>query len=289
MEFDLPNSKGLSFSQRAGLADLPSQLRPGEISAEFRAHSWAIIYLAFEEAKYVTQGLYGEGPDLLKAPYDRILQRFWLYKLHRPMDEYSNSYKPLTRLVKETILEGSWNSVLDFIEFLLRDPGTPEKVRSQLIKSFRDCRLAYDVADRDTIIEVSGPEHAEAVELAIDLSRSAELVGVTSHLKGAGALLTDGDWAGSIRESVHSIESLVRQVTNGKRTFAEAIKQIEKSRSLHPQLKKAFENLYNYSSDEGGLRHPYVDEPKGPIDENLALFFHHACAAFIGFVLRLEN
>ena len=36
---------------------------------------------------------------------------------------------------------------------------------------------------------------------------------------------------------------------------------MEQQRSLHPALRQAFNNLYGYTSDEEGIRHPLLDNP----------------------------
>jgi hypothetical protein len=50
-------------------------------------------------------------------------------------------------------------------------------------------------------------------------------------------------------------------------------------------MKGAFQKLYGYTSDENGIRHASVFDPKAKVDETDALFMLGACASFVSYLL----
>lgn len=74
----------------------------------------------------------------------------------------------------------------------------------------------------------------------------------------------------------------MRHLVDPKATLGDALKAIEKGGLLHPALKDGFLKLYGYASDEGGIRHAMLDEPKlTPAD---ARYFLLSCTSFVNFL-----
>lgn len=109
--------------------------------------------------------------------------------------------------------------------------------------------------------------------------------GARKHLVNAAEALRKGDWSGSVRESIHAVESVATALAPGDGTLGAALKTIEKRGHLHGALKAAFEKLYGYSSDEKGVRHALVFDDRAKVDEADALFMLGACASFISYLL----
>jgi hypothetical protein len=51
-------------------------------------------------------------------------------------------------------------------------------------------------------------------------------------------------------------------------------------------MKRGFTNLYGYTSDEKGIRHPLIDDADAKADETDALFMMGACAAFVSYLIN---
>ena len=64
--------------------------------------------------------------------------------------------------------------------------------------------------------------------------------------------LTNGNFADSVRESIHSIESVVR-VLEPSGDFSKALSKLEQKTDIHAAMKKGFLALYGFSSDEQGF------------------------------------
>jgi hypothetical protein len=109
--------------------------------------------------------------------------------------------------------------------------------------------------------------------------------GARVHLLSAGELLTAGNWAESIRESIHAVESVVRALEPDASSLAKALSNQEKSQKIQASLKAGFGSLYGHSSDEKGIRHPLIDEPVAAVDETDALYMFGACGAFVTYLI----
>ena len=96
----------------------------------------------------------------------------------------------------------------------------------------------------------------------------------------------EGDWAGSVRESVHAVESAARQLDPNASSLAPALRSLEKRGALHPALKQALGKLYGYSSDEQGIRHALLDQEQASVGMDEAVFMLGACASFASYLWR---
>jgi hypothetical protein len=94
----------------------------------------------------------------------------------------------------------------------------------------------------------------------------------------------DPDYRNSIKESISAVEALVKQLsgeTGGGITKALAV--LEKKIRFHGAFKAAVEKLYAYTSDEGGIRHPILEESTVGYDE--AKFMLVTCSALVHFMI----
>jgi hypothetical protein len=51
-------------------------------------------------------------------------------------------------------------------------------------------------------------------------------------------------------------------------------------------MKAGFKNLYGFTSDESGIRHPLLEKGTARVDEIDALFMIGACAAFVSYLIN---
>ena len=145
--------------------------------------------------------------------------------------------------------------------------------------------MAYRLVDGQ-IMAIGTEEQGEAVERAISNTAEYGAEAARAHLVSSGVALRDGEWANSIRESIHAVESVARQIAGRKNTLDGALKKLDPNDKIHPALKKAFGTLYGYSNDTDGVRHANVFQPTADVDETDALFMLGACASFISYLLQ---
>ena len=58
---------------------------------------------------------------------------------------------------------------------------------------------------------------------------------------------------------------------------------MEEKIEIHPALKKAFNNLYGYTSDSGGIRHASLSESNLKFED--AKFMLVSCSAFTNYLI----
>jgi hypothetical protein len=67
--------------------------------------------------------------------------------------------------------------------------------------------------------------------------------------------------------------------------LAPALAKLEKSVRIHHNLQAGFSQLYNFTSDEEGIRHPLLDKAGAQVDETDALYMLGSCAAFVSHLI----
>ncbi len=274
------NNSYLPFSQRNGFEDIPPQLQIGEVSAELRRLLHYAVYT--DLIGNVRTGL---RDIALFGPWVSIIQDIFVRFLQQPIDECPTSIEVWQELLKSLISDADLPELFNFIEFLLRHRNCSASLKHNLQTAFSDSRAAYRVFDNDLICAVGTGVQAEAFTSAIDAAGSKGANGAKQHLLKAGTALKLGDWPGSVRESIHAVESAAVLIAPQEGTLGAALKSIEKSGQIHGALKSTFAQLYGYASDEKGVRHALVFEEKSKVDEVDALFMLGACASFVSYLL----
>lgn len=268
------------FSQRNGLVPIPPQLKLNEVSAELRR----LIYFAiYKDLQASTTSGYESSflNDRWKALAENIHVRF----LKQWPDTFRSDPGSVRHIINSIVQNEPVGRLFDFVEFVLDSPNLGCGAKSGLISAFVEARAAYRVYDGQLIAAIGTEEQAQAFERAIADAEAKSAVGARKHLLDAGVALRNGDWAGSVRESIHAVESVAVMLAPGKDTLGDALKVVEKAGHLHGGLKAAFVSLYGYSSDEKGVRHAKVfDQAGAQVDEADALFMLGACASFVSYL-----
>jgi hypothetical protein len=277
---DLQRQKDLTFEQAEGIEALPRQLLPKEVSPELRAKLWQVIYLFLSSAHFSMA-----GESSLLAPWEGIFYAMHVHRDHRMADEFTNDFSRLVRKAKTVIENGDYAAVFGWIQWVLRRADKPlgftEAIESALVAG----RSAYHVFDGDTIAPVGSDAERETLERAFADLAATEFNGARAHLRKAAEELTAGRYADSVRESVHAVEASAR-VLEPSAALNSALARLENSAKIHKALKHGFANLYGYTSDEKGIRHPLLDDGTANVDETDALFMIGACAAFVSYLIN---
>jgi hypothetical protein len=272
--------KKISFEQAEGLEPLPSQLKRGEISGEFRAVLWALLHSELED------GRHSDGShSYLGDPWHRILIDAHVYRDHKAVDDFPSRYSEIAEDLKFLIMELSWSKVLGFLEFALKHPMCPDDFPSSLNAHMAHCHLGYRVFDDVVICPIGTDEERSSIENAFADLAASEFHGARAHLRKAAEKLTAGEFADSVRESIHAVEATARALEPSG-ALNSALGRLENSAKIHKALKHGFSNLYGYTSDEKGIRHPLLDDGTAKVDETDALFMIGACAAFVSYLIN---
>ena len=277
--------RNVTFSQAQGYEALPGPLALGEISKEARTKLWDLLArTAWEPPSGRHRGF---SRLLLWEPIFAVLHVDFL-KL--PEDEFTANNDKLYGEYRALILDSlPFNKVFDLFQMVMRHSSYPPTFTTDVAEIFVRCRLAYvvDIEEPATILPAATKQEGEVIVEAIGEFREAGLHGPEAHLRKAAALINSGDWPGAIRESIHAVESVARELApDASRTLGPALTSLEKTGRLHPALKKAFSNLYGYASDEEGIRHSLIDDAASPAGQDEAVFMLGACASFASYLWR---
>lgn len=181
---------------------------------------------------------------------------------------------------------GDFYEVFDAIEFLSQNSKW-SSFDQEIEDAFKSERLAYRFMDKQ-IFATGNEEQANTILRTFEELEDSGKISSLSHLKKASRLLAEGEYGDSVRESISSVESSVRNLQPSSSTLGEALNLIHKSdpNKVHPALNEAFKRLYGYTSDTQGIRHSLIDRSKAPVSQKEALFMLGACSSFVSYLLN---
>ncbi|VVT07358.1 conserved hypothetical protein [Sphingomonas aurantiaca] len=273
--------RSMTFRQAEGLDPLPTPVALGEVSREARSILWQYIYnFVTHEPRQDAETGYGLW---LTDEWHRALRNWHTRRLLRPADEFDPSLQAQLPFLKKAIWDWAPSYLFDLLTFLMRSEDL-EDIEALVASAFEEARLAYRVAEQ-TIFPAVTPEEGQTIAAAFAHLNTTEYGGARQHLRTAGGLLTSGDWAGSIRESIHAVESTAKSIEPTASTLSDALKKLKNQGHMNPNLSRGLEALYNYSSDEQGIRHAKVFEGAPAVDQTDAVYMFGACAAFVSFLI----
>ena len=307
----VPDPRSLSFSQAQAYEELPGILQLEELPENARTRIWNVFYSAIEQHKepvvYLgdTLGFIIGGPwevvlrdkhyyhdnrslDKWKNQIQTPLQQMrYTHRGEEPLDELNSGFKHIAGELKRSLETLPFNKVFDMIQYILQHPKCPSEVITSIKQEFADSRLAYTI-DTETppiIIPAATEEEGNAIVCSLHTLRQGGLDASVTHLRAASQCINQRDWAGSVRESIHAVESVARQISpKGTQSLRTALACMERQGSLHPCLKEAFTKLYEYTSDEQGIRHALLDRDDADVGMDEAVFMLGACASFASYL-----
>jgi hypothetical protein len=275
----------ISFAEAEGKAKFPAVLKWGEIDQRLRSALWTPIYLFLHENIQRTQnGLY-----CWSGPAKAIMLREFLNQQHGFIDDYKDVFHPQNHFLdhwKKFFADSDYVDIFNFITFLIRDPDCPNNLISGIVAALDQPHSPYRLSrDATTIFPAMGEEQTNSLQKNLEVVFSSPFSGSRTHIQAALKALGEGEYRTTVRESIHSVESAVRDFTgDSNAVLSKAIKSLVAEMGIHKALADAFDKLYAYSSDERGIRHALVfgENEKVGLDE--AAFFLSACTAFVGFL-----
>ena len=281
----MSGERKLTFSQREGYEAVPRPLQLRELPAMARTDLWNVLYADMYSSRRLRRKyLHIDGV------WETILRDVHVQYHHRPLDEWTSVFPSVRAGLRKFIEQKPFNKIFDLFQYIMRHDRCPEDFVVKMSMAFRSCQLAYtiDTSPPVTIFPATTPEEGAEIRRNLNDLRIAGLDGCTSHLQTASKCINDGDWAGSIRESIHAVESVARQVDpRASKALVPALNSLEKQGVLqHRALKEALSKLYGYTSDEEGIRHSLLDKAEANVTIDEAVFMLGACASFASYLWR---
>ena len=265
------------FSHRKGLKKVRTEIQVNSMDQALRNRLWNVL------DNYYWKGRIHESWRI--ADNDKILfRRLWHRYFKKPVDDLVFFWDDDLAKIREYFFKCSWNEVYDFIEAVLElNPyiQTSENFKSTCNEVLQAELSAYRFVGNQ-IIQITSEEEISEIEEALE----TPLTPVKTHLEKSLKLLSDRespDYRNSIKESISAVESICRLITKNKdATLGQALKEVESKVGLHGALKKAFSNLYGYTSSAEGIRHALLDESTLSFED--AKFMLVSCSAFINYL-----
>lgn len=281
----------LTFSRRYGYADLPEPMRLEYIPQKFKQAIYLYINEAISiDARFRSSESVGEiffrepnlGMIIVDYHYD-ILEMYY--------DEVTDFSPEMVRnFFKDFVEEKKWHEVLTMVEFILRHQHCSESLHKRLIDAFNETPISYFVDESGgcpTIFPRISRESGEATRKAMQVVQDNGMDGAATHLREAAKHINAGQYADSIADSIHAVESVARTICPESKTLGPALKSLEKAQILkHPALKQAFEKLYEYTNREQGIRHALLEKDAADVGLDEAIFMFGACASFAAYLTQ---
>jgi hypothetical protein len=266
----------LPFSQRNNHVPVRTMTQLTDFDTPTRNAMWSVLAVARSHAE-------DQYDASEKLAY--FTQMLWMRHLELPIDE-APYYAVGFAQMKKIFLEGSYIQVFDLVEFLLlaapRSFGI-EDLSDLWNQAFEKYKVGYRIID-GLVVQIDTDVEVQAVETALEDAQPYE--GARYHLAQALKLLADRenpDYPNSVKESLSAVESLGEAIT-GRDTLGKAVKEFEKNGvKVHPAQIRAWDNMYGWASNEGGIRHSTQTIPD--VTPELAKYTLITTSAFVSWLI----
>lgn len=234
--------------------------------------------------------------------YEDVLENVYCLEMKYISDSESDFYD----YIESTIKNDSYDAVLTVIEYVLswtrknfisRRPlsktiDTPDGVKYETTdvdeyaffnSVFEEECVGYRFLGNRIVQITDGIEIDE-----IETASNCDFGGCRTHINNAISFLADRqkkDYKNCIKESISAVESICKVIVgNEHATLGDALKELERKRDLKGPLKAAFEKLYVYTNDKGGIRHADgLFSSDASFEE--AKFMLVCCSAFVNYLI----
>lgn len=271
----------MKFSQKIGKTPVRNAIQVDSMDQALENRLWNVIYMNLFKVDYydkeasktirafqcqmVWTDFFGERVDFLPQTLDAKTVSF--------VYEYSNKW----------FFNSQWYEKYDFMEFLILNAVSSE-LEEQFNSALERELSGYRIIDGH-VVQITAEE--EIVEIEDALVFSSRWEPVHTHLQTALEFFANRenpDYRNSVKEAISAVEALCKIITGDKKaTLGDTLKIVEEKFKIHRSLKSAFDKLYGYTSDSGGIRHSLLEDSI-PVMMEDARFMLISCSAFINYL-----
>ena len=278
-EAELARRKKLTFEQAEGLEELPRQLKRNEMPNTLRARLLKqVTDAASAEADQVGQ-YFAFGPD-----WEGVFRSLWAGHLGIVSASFYPTRENVFSVLEEVFKDWPAPKVYGFIQAIVRLARSAD-LSQHIAEILADQKSAYRLIDGDTLVPFGSDQEAHTVLAALDDASAQPLPGARTHLRQSTLELSNGEFANSVRESMHAVELTLRSLT-GEPSVSKALNELARRRPLHEAFKRGIAQLYGYSSDEPGIRHPLLEKGDAGVSEEDAMVMLGICASLVTYFSR---
>ena len=246
---------------------------------ETRTGLWNVLFICYWD---MMEDIYIHSNKNMQI----LLNQMWRIYFKKPLDSLNDRWEITYKQIRNYFFNDAlWNEVYDFIEFISK--YYPDDEMNEFFIKICNLTLEKEISAYrfvgGKITQITSEKEISEIEDALKIP----LKPVNIHLENALELLSNKknpNYRNSIKESISAVEAICNIITKEKSdTLGQALKKIEKMIPLHGALKKAFSNLYGYTSDAEGIRHALMEEPDLHFED--AKFMLVSCSAFINYLV----
>lgn len=271
----------MRFSQRAKLTPVKVDFQTSSMDSDLRTGLWNVSFITYFNRS--------NSDYSMSSSLTNLFVEVWLNFFKKPLDSVPEwSYQAINVIRKWFFSAAEWYEVYDFIEFIAQHDNTRKELSFiEMCNNVLNNEIsAYRFVDKE-LTQITDESEIATIEQAINETGKLTLTGVRAHLASALDKLSDRkapDYRNSIKESISAVEALCKIIVDDRKaTLGAALKKLETKIEFHGSLKKAFDALYGYTSDGGGIRHAMLEESN--LDFEDAKYMLVSCTAFINYVL----
>lgn len=290
------------FSDRNGINKLNTEIQLTDFDERTRISILNSLNFIYATIDKVSQSYPHENEKVWTCFYLDIIANVYCEEVKDSSQYDIDRLQPVVdTYIRSTILSDSYDSVLTLVEYILNWTSESFGNRNPLI-DYNDNYRQYQFDEKQYMNKVFEKEFVgyrfvgehivaicDDVEIKeIEQSLDIKFKGCKTQIQNALRLLSDRnkpDYKNSIKESISAVESICSIITGkDKATLGDALKVLESKRGLKGQLKSAFEKLYNFTNDKGGIRHAeglFVSD----VSFEEAKFMLVSCCAFINYLI----
>lgn len=282
----------LSFSQRYKYEARPKPMQLEQLSNNLRRAVWNVVYRLLdpyiEELDPWKAGLYEVNMHRFTSKdIERFVVRAVGEHIKQPEDKISPNDIIANNFLRQVILDGKFNKVLDFIEILVNDES--ELLSGKKMQAlFEQHGAAYRLDMTQPPFQFfpcASKEQGDAIQKDMETLRNSSMAEATIYLRKAAAHINNRNFPDSVASSIMAVESVARAMAPNSKTLGQALNSLEKAGCrIHPALKKAFQQLYGYTNDENRIRHAIISEDNTDVSIDEAVFMFGACASFTAYL-----
>ena len=207
----------------------------------------------------------------------------WTEVLGKRIDDLPRYADDAIRQIGSWYFAASWNEVYNILEHLIsKRPFTNYvyDLNSLLSREGAAYRFLGSV-----IVPITNEE--ELTEIESVLQHTGPFDVASQHIRQAVEHLgvrVNPDARNVIKEAISAVESAVKVASGDpKADIEKGLKKL----GLHSQLEQAWKNMYNWTSDEGGVRHGKEEISQVGLPE--ARYMVVACSAFVNYLVSKDS
>ncbi len=267
------------FSDRIGITKPPAEIQVGEMSDQLRNSLWNLLVMIIEDQ------------------WATALKELYIHYFKEPVD-YLPKYDFQCRdWLREIFMSSEWYDVYNLIEHCLQNVEllTEYKVKQPTFEKYLNFFLERELsgyrAIKGELVPITDENEIQHIRDAISVSSKFGFDGVSQHFNNALRLLgkkPEPEYPNSIKESISAVEGVCKILTGEKSGgIDKALTKLAGKIQLHPALKAGLSNLYGYSSDEDGIRHPILESSDIGFAE--AKYMLVSCSAFVNYLIEKSH